>query len=358
MPSRISRKRKSFGRKRRYGAGGGKRIRSAFRRRPAYRKGRRSVRTSRRGKGLRNTRPTPHSIAKDGLITKLVDFEQCAIQANAGTYGVQVFDCTPRVAALQSIFGAAFAFNGTAATYVAVPTGANGVYSTNAKVAVEASRKDEFVNGSNEKNNVTLYRIQARDHITFAQIGGTGLASLADINTFVKGLLNQTTVKQSSGTVNVSYINTIGVTPYDSPAFCSQFKIVKRSQFSLRPNGIKRKSYKCRARLYTGLDINTYGILKGAYLDLWYTKGGLGRYTTAATVNASAVTTVPTEIIAMTRWDYCFVPEQRTNVAVDKYILTQVPNDPNANAAVGANDLLARAVVSNTLVTGNSAVMV
>jgi hypothetical protein len=268
-------------------------------------------------------------------VTKLVNQLTVTWNGHAGTYGVQSFNQTPDVGSMIAIFGAAFAFNGASASYDNTKPGQNGFYGANAKIALEARRADEFINLSNFKTDVIVYRIVARDHLTSAVVGNL----YTQIDTYIKGLLDVTTTKQVSGAVLANPSVVIGVTPYDSPTFCSAFKITRRKQFTLRPNGKKKIAYKCRPRLYTGLDINTYSILKGSIIDLYYTKGQLGKWSTAATGGlASLVSTTPTELGCATRWDYTFVPEARTNVAVDKYINQQMPNDLNSGNLVGAND--------------------
>jgi hypothetical protein len=339
-------------RRKRYGArkpGGGKRV-SSFRRPRGYsRKGFRSLRSSRGGKGLRNTRPTPNSIAKDNLITKLVDFEQVVKTCSYGVNGIQVFDCTPRQDVMLNIFGAAFAFNGTPATWASPNLGANGTYGANAKVAIEGVRKDQYINLSNEKMDVTVYRIKCRNHLTFAQTGGR---SIAQIDAFIQGLLNVTTTKQVNGTtLTTGNQGVIGTTPYDSPTFCSAFQVVKRTVFNLGPNQIKRRSFKSRARLYTGQDAQVYSIMKGALLDIWYFKGQLGKIVATSSTNVGLITTGPVELGCLTRWDYSYVPENRTNVAVDKYILNQVPNDANNAVTAGTNDAYHYHIADNTLVS-------
>jgi hypothetical protein len=319
-------------RKRKYG--GSKRTSSSRRSRKPAGKGARPVYKAKRRSSYRIKRPSQSSIFKSVDPVKLVNILTSMVSTNAGIQNYYTFSNNPLVASLQSIFGAAWANAGAAATYSAGTafTGAAGTYGDRSHVAIQSKVRTEFNWACTAPGLVTLYRCQARDHIPSSQIAvdATGAA----LNTYIGTLMDASSVSQLVGTAVAHPYNVIGTTPFDSPTFTNKFKILSVKSRKCKSGQTWSQTWVTPPRIYSGIEVNSYGILKGSIIDLYYIQGRLGVVHGATTgLGNNTVTTTPGELIWQTKWEYAFAPEPATTLKAEKYLNSQMPNPSNATGA-------------------------
>jgi hypothetical protein len=339
-------------RKRKYG--GSKRSSPPSRSRKPTRKGTRPVYKAKRRVSYRIKRPTQSSIFKSVDPVKLVNILTNSVTTNAGIQNYYTFSNNPLVASLQSIFGAAWANVGTAATYSAGTafTGALGTYGDRSHVAIQSKVRTEFNWACTAPGVVTLYRCQARDHIPSSQI--TIDATGAALNTYIGTLMDASSVSQLVGTTTLHPYSVIGTTPFDSPTFTNKFKIITVKSRKVKSGDTWSQTWVTKPKIYSGIEVNSYGILKGSIIDLYYIQGRLGVVHGATTGLANnVVTTTPGELIWQTKWEYAFAPEPATTLKAEKYMNTQMPNPSNSvsGQAVGVDDTHVFGQYQNTVIS-------
>jgi hypothetical protein len=325
-------------RKRKHGRG--KRTSTTRRTGKFTRKGARPIYKAKRGRpAYRIKRPTQSSIFKSVDPVKLVNVSTGLCGTNAGIQNYYVAACNPYCSTLTTLFGAALANAGTAATYSAgvAFTGAAGTYGDRTHVAIQSKVTTEFHWASTAPGNVTTYRIQARDHIPTSTVGNdnTGNAIASYFNT----LFAASSVSQLVGTAVTNPWQVIGVTPFDCPTFTNKFKIIKVKSRNVKSGARWTTSYVNPPKIYSGIEVNSYGILKNAVLDLHFIKGRLGVVRGATTGLANGVvTTTPGELIWASKWEYAFAPEPATTLKAEKYMNNEMPNPQNATGAGAGTD--------------------
>jgi len=355
-------------------SGGGKRSRRSGGGRKSYRKGTRSVRKTGRAGSTWRKRPTPTSIFKDNEPLKIKNIVTGRVFADVGIQGSAAFFCTPNTYDLQQ----AFSYVNNNAAF--------GTLAPQTRIALCAKRRDEFRWTATASGYLTTYRIKARNNIplgaSFIAVNGTSYnLSTANVSDYILGLWNYfagANVKQQfpTGGKAISPCAVIGVTPYDSPQFCSNFKICKVSTKRLKFGQVWRKSYLAKPRLLEQQVLAQNAILEGQYIDLYVIRGDLGRDGSATNgvssflaagalsngndlgvgqdalgVNSSyGVTTAPVEMCIATTWDYQIAQCPVPTAGVSKQVINQFPNPAwiTSAANVFADDASFLAPVSST----------
>jgi hypothetical protein len=326
-------------RKRKHGRG--KRTSTTRRTGKFTRKGARPIYKAKRGRpAYRIKRPTQSSIFKSVDPVKLINVSTGFLTTSAGIQAVTPFAQNPQPLSLLQLFAASFANAGTAATYSSGTTftGAAGTYGDRSHVAIQSKVRTEFNWSCTAPGIVTVYRIQARDHIPTSQISNDNTG--VNLNAYMQGLLGASSVAQLQGTAASNPSNVIGVTPFDCPTFTNKFKILSVKSKKVHGGSSWVTTWVTPPKIYSGIEVNSYGVLKGAIIDLFYIQGRLGMVHGATTGLANnIVTTTPGELIWCSKWEYAFAPEPATTLKAEKYINYQMPNSNNATGvAVNVDD--------------------
>lgn len=346
-------KRKSFTAKRN---GRFKRSRGFRRHRKSFRKNTRQVYRGKRSASSRIIRPTVRSIFKSNNPIKFKDIGTLNWNWSAGVQGVQLLFGTPKIDQLQTLFAAAF----PGLTYAGkgVPPTPGTSYGDQARMAYSVSRRNDFQNQTATPVYLTVYRLRARDDFNVDSGGVLGPVSsgTTDIQTWLFSLWDQANVSIGN-TAPVSKHQTIGITPFDSPSLCRNFKIIAVKKRFLKPTAKWASTWKCRPRTVDAFTLNnSHAILKGEIFELYCSRGTQGIiHDSSHSAIDGKTTTSNGEISCITTWNYIFAAEPGTTAKYEKYLNNQMPNA--YSAGVSASNIAAEdnsfAVMQNTLYGAN-----